>query len=338
LREITGTMGKSHAAVLALLGLIIAAGWFLVERALDPERRPAAVDTAGSPPRSGVQNGPVAPSDPDRTPSGAAVVGEDVVYTPRDVEIFRETVARAEQEGLDTLGLGEIMVRVGRWFVGNTYTPHTLDPPGPERLIVNLREFDCVTYVESMLALGRVIRDGGGRFGDFTDELRRIRYRHGTLDGYTSRLHYFSEWIADNEDKGLVDDVAERLDGVQDDERIDFMTTHVDAYPQLDGNPDRVERIREVEQRLSARGRLYVPQSQIAGVADGIRNGDIIAATSSVDGLDIAHTGLALWQDGDLHLMHAPLIGSVVEISEQPLAVRIRRIDGQDGIMVARPL
>ncbi len=67
-------------------------------------------------------------------------------------------------------------------------------------------------------------------------------------------------------------------------------------------------------------------------------DGDIIAATSTVAGLDIAHTGIALWRDGRLHLLHAPLAGGVVQISEVPLAERIQRIDGQDGVMVARPV
>ena len=71
---------------------------------------------------------------------------------------------------------------------------------------------------------------------------------------------------------------------------------------------------------------------------DGTRtDGDIIAATSTVPGLDIAHTGIALWRDGRLHLLHAPLAGGVVQISEVPLAERIQRIRGQDGVMVARP-
>ena len=43
-----------------------------------------------------------------------------------------------------------------------------------------------------------------------------------------------------------------------------------------------------------------------------------------------------LWQDGRLHLLHAPLVGRSVEISEVPLADRIPGIGGQDGIMVAR--
>jgi hypothetical protein len=72
-------------------------------------------------------------------------------------------------------------------------------------------------------------------------------------------------------------------------------------------------------------------------VAAGIRNGDIIAATTTVEGLDVSHTGLALWIDGSLHLMHAPLVGEAVQISEVSLAERVGRIGGQDGIMVARP-
>ena len=64
----------------------------------------------------------------------------------------------------------------------------------------------------------------------------------------------------------------------------------------------------------------------------------MIAATSTLPGLDIAHTGFAIRIDGRLHLMHAPLVGSVVEISERPLADRILTIQAQDGIMVARPL
>jgi hypothetical protein len=73
-------------------------------------------------------------------------------------------------------------------------------------------------------------------------------------------------------------------------------------------------------------------------VAAGIRDGDVIAATSTVAGLDVAHTGLALWVDGSLHLLHAPLVGDSVEISTVPLAERILSINGQDGILVARPM
>ena len=122
-----------------------------------------------------------------------------------------------------------------------------------------------------------------------------------------------------------------------DTEPIDFMTTHADAYRQLSENPAFLAELTQVEARLSAESRFYIPEDGIAGVEDQIQDGDIIAATSTVAGLDIAHTGIALWRDGRLHLLHAPLAGGVVQISETPLAERIQRISGQDGVMVARP-
>jgi hypothetical protein len=158
------------------------------------------------------------------------------------------------------------------------------------------------------------------------------------LDAYPSRLHYFSEWISDNDAMGLVRDVSQELGGVADDEPIDFMTTHPDSYRQLGEHPEFLTELTETEARLNAEPRYYIPQDRIASVEDQIQDGDIIAATSTVSGLDIAHTGIALWQDGRLHLLHAPLVGGVVQISEVPLADRIQRIGGQDGVMVARPV
>jgi hypothetical protein len=114
------------------------------------------------------------------------------------------------------------------------------------------------------------------------------------------------------------------------------MTAHQDAYRQLADEEVRAE-IGRIEATLSGQERYYIPQGSIAAVAAGIRDGDVIAATSTLEGLDVAHTGFAIWVDGRLHLMHAPLVGTVVEISERPLADRIQRIQAQDGIMVARP-
>ncbi len=255
----------------------------------------------------------------------------------RDLEIFREKLEFAWEAGLDTLPLGEAMARLGVTFVGTPYAPGTLEVPGPERLVINLRELDCVTFVENVLAIARLVRAGKTDFEAYRAELSRIRYRDGVIDGYPSRLHYFSDWIADNERKGLVRDVTRELGGERVVERIDFMSTHPESYRQL-SDPGNLEAIRRIEAELSARERYVIPQERIAEVEAGIRNGDIIAMTSTLDGLDVAHTGIALWVDGRLHLLHAPLAGGNVEISAVPLAERIRGIRTQDGIMVARPL
>jgi uncharacterized protein YpmB len=82
---------------------------------------------------------------------------------------------------------------------------------------------------------------------------------------------------------------------------------------------------------------VFVPQDRIADAADQIHTGDIIAATSTVEGLDVAHTGIAVWVGDELRLLHAPLTDGVVEMSERTLANRVLAIPGQDGIMVARP-
>ena len=285
-----------------------------------------ALETATG--RSGAGAGPAAPAYARPEHQEAALSRE------ADREIFARTMARAIEARLDTLPIGDRVVALGRWFVGVPYTPGTLETL-PERLVVNLREFDCVTYVEAMLAMARVLRQPS--FDPFLEELRRIRYRDGRIEGYASRLHYFSEWIADNERKGIVRDITREIGGIPADEPIDFMSSNREEYRALD-DPATLARIVAIEERLSGRTGFYVPEERIADVASSIRDGDIIAITSALRGLDVAHTGFALWIDGRLHFMNAPLVGKDVRISDLPLAERVARIEGQDGIMVARPL
>lgn len=288
------------------------------------ERAHAVEDATG---RSGAGAGPAAPAyGVPRT--------EDARIEEEARRVFESTMDRALAGRLDTLPVGDRIVALGRWFVGAPYTPGTLETL-PERLVVNLREFDCVTYVEAVLAMARVLKGGRPTFDAFLDDLRRIRYRQGQIDGYASRLHYFSEWIRDNEDMGIVRDVTRELGGVPTDEPIDFMSSNREEYRALEDSAT-LARILAVEERLSGRAWYYIPQERIDDAAPSIRDGDIIAITSAIDGLDIAHTGFAVWIDGRLHFMNAPLVGKDVRISELPLAQRVRGIEGQDGIMVAR--
>ena len=268
-----------------------------------------------------------------QTPNNAATTG--TVQASEDSLIFVRTIDRAYAERLDTLPIGEIVVTIGEWFVGSPYVPGSLEQPGPEQLVINLRQFDCVTFVENMLAFARTVRAGRKDFASFRNEIQSFRYRDGKISGYPSRLHYFSEWIADNEARGILTNVTPQL-GVRDPEPIDFMTSHRASYRQL-ADDSVYARIAENEQRLSQVPRYFVPEREIAAKEGEVKNGDVIAAASSLKGLDVAHTGLAVWKNGRLHLMHAPLVGDSVEISTRPLAERILEIARQDGIMVARP-
>lgn len=265
-------------------------------------------------------------------------------WTDADWRVLDTKVRWAVAERLDTLPVGSAIARLGETFVGTSYTPGTLEAPGPERVIINLREFDCVTFIENMLAMTRFIRQDGiagladrpGAQARYARYLEEIRYRGGRLDGYASRLHYFSEWLSDNTGRGRLRLITTELGGVEDAEPLSFMSNHPAAYRQM-ADPGVPAAIRAMEQRLNAGPpRWYVPENRIAEVADQIQDGDLIAATSTLPGLDVAHTGIALWRNGRLHLLHAPLVGKAVEISVLPLAQRILENKTQDGIMVAR--
>jgi len=265
--------------------------------------------------------------------------------TGRDWAIARRTLEWARGHALDTVPMGRRMAILGSVFVGTPYAPGTLELRGPEGVVVNLRAFDCVTLVEHVLVLARLVALEDPSFladerrlrATYREELEHIRYRGGELGGYPSRLHYFSDWIRDAEAKGLLRDVSADLGGTPDPRPIDFMSQNPGSYRQLGEDPGAVEAIREIEVELNRHERRFIRKDQIEDQEEGIEDGDIIAAVSALEGLDVAHTGLALHYDGRLYLLHAPLVGDSVEISERPLAERIQDISGQVGIIVARP-
>ncbi|MGB7208539.1 MAG: N-acetylmuramoyl-L-alanine amidase-like domain-containing protein, partial [Pyrinomonadaceae bacterium] len=248
------------------------------------------------------------PFEPHRPPVTEPLAGAaGAAWLDEDWALFDRKVRWAVGQGLDTVPLPRAIAEIGRSFVGTAYVPSTLEVDGPERVVINFRGLDCVTFVENAFALARFVRGGGiDRLGSRADAeaayaalLAEIRYRDGVLDGYPSRLHYFSEWVTDNARRGLLTDISGELGGELDQEPIDFMSTHPDAYRQL-ADPANLARVRQDEERLNATGRRFVSEDRIDAVADQIRDGDIIAATSTVAGLDVAHTGLALWVDGTL--------------------------------------
>ena len=266
-------------------------------------------------------------------------------WTYKDWDILQETATWALEIRVDTLAIGDRIVRLGETFVGTPYLPRTLDPPGPERLVVNLRAMDCVTYVENMLALSHFVTEAPQGSLDqpeqamrlYQEILTRIRYRGGRLSGYPSRLHYFSEWLNDNEARGLIEIITADLGGTVDPEPVSFMTSHRDLYPQL-VDEQNYQEIGRAEERLNSAPRYYIVESEVEVVADRIEDGDILAMATTVAGLDVAHTGIAVWKNGELHLMNAPLVGKSVQISEKRLSDRLLGITSQDGVMVARAL
>ena len=103
---------------------------------------------------------------------------------------------------------GDLLTGISLSFLDAPYKEATLDEPGREKLIVNFRQYDCFTYVESMLALARWFASGKKSPREYLRQLKLIRYRKGVIDGYSSRLHYFTDWLCDNQKKKTLEDIA----------------------------------------------------------------------------------------------------------------------------------
>ncbi|MBI1805786.1 MAG: DUF1460 domain-containing protein [Ignavibacteria bacterium] len=255
---------------------------------------------------------------------------------PQDRLITNRIFADAFEHKLIDKPTGEVIVHVGKEFIGAPYNAGTLDKSDSEELACNLHGFDCVTFVENVLALSRCIKNNTLSYDAYQRELQVIRYRGGTIIGYGSRLHYFTDWIYDNEQKGIVNDITKELGGIPYRKTINFMSTHQHLYPRLSDDSSLIK-IKQIEEKFRNRQLSYIPKSQIQGLQSSIKSGDIIAITTTQVGLDIAHTGIAIrLDDGTLHYLHAPDIGDSVRITNETLSKYLQKHPVQSGIMVIR--
>src|SRR5690606_22578837 len=243
-----------------------------------------------------------------------------------------------EIDGLLQNDFGETMVAVGKTFLGIPYVAKTLEIGDKETLVVNLHGLDCTTLIENVMAFSLMLRDGQSDFESFTKNLETIRYKNGALDGYASRLHYFSEWIANNGTKGLLKDITSEIGGVEISKDINFMSTHRDLYPFLRDSLN-YKKIKVSENYLNDISTSVLPLDRIETNEHLIETGDIIALATSIDGLDVTHTGIATREkDGRIHLLHASTDSMKVEVSVLPLVDYLKKIKKNSRIMVARPL
>lgn len=232
------------------------------------------------------------------------------------------------------------MLHFGRKLCGIPYVAKTLEKNTEEQLVINLRELDCTTLVENALALTLCIKHHRTTFNDFCRYLQNIRYRDGRVD-YPTRLHYFSDWITDNERMGYVKEVNEPcppFTGTQTLD-IDYMTTHTSQYPMLAGHPEWVEEIGRSEQALTGKQCAFIPKNEISNSElywDAIHDGDIIAIVTNKKGLDTSHIGIAVWHVDGLHLLNASMIHK--KVVEEPMTMRqyMQKHPSQTGIRIIR--
>ena len=261
------------------------------------------------------------------------------VYSEQDVEICNQIFQISVNEDLKDKPINEVVVEIGESFIGIDYLAKGLEVDGDEQLVINLTGLDCTTLVENTLALSRCVKMGATSFDDYLSELQYIRYRDGIVDVYPSRLHYFSDWITDNIAKGVVADKTKQLGGKPIQFNLNFMSTHPASYKQLDENPDLIPIIEMQEEEISLREYYYIPKEEFSSKEKCIRRGDIIAITTTVEGLDIGHVGISvIMDDGRIHLLHAPNVDKDVQITEESLADYLMKYKRHSGVIVLKVL
>jgi hypothetical protein len=271
-----------------------------------------------------------------RSQSPGTVSESDCILEPADKEIFEKIKNRfGDARSKDP---GELVLAIGRFFLETPYVAHTLEKGDTEKLVVNLRELDCTTYAENCLALARSLRLKNPGFVDFLRELRFIRYRDGKIDGYPSRLHYFSDWISDNDRKGTVESLSKDIAHTLVPKKINFMSRHTTSYPILQRVPGFIPVIAAQETEISNRMTWFIPENRLAVVENKIKDGDIIGITTNIEGMDISHVVLAVRLNGRIRFIHASSKEMKVVISEETLEEYLMNSKMASGIMVARPL
>ena len=267
----------------------------------------------------------LAPAQSDKVPQGVVCAATDAA------EVQRLLSDKSLKTPLD----------FARKFLGRPYVAATLEVADPEQVVVNLQGLDCATLVETSQALAMTRREGKTDVASYTRNLEKIRYFDGKNRGYTSRLHYLSFWMADLTKRKVAKEVVlPQTLTLPLEIRLNYMSTHADAYPFLKNHPERVREIAQLERKYSGKVGRFLPKSN-AGLSrqqlGAIHDGDIITVVTQKAGLDYSHQGIAFWgNDGKLHMLHASSERKRVIADERTLEDYLKRISHAKGIRVFR--
>ncbi len=233
------------------------------------------------------------------------------------------------------------IIYFARKLKGIPYVAHTLEINKKEKLVINLRQLDCTTYVENVVALSMCMSEKKYTFKSFCDNLKKIRYRDDSQPHYTQRLHYFTDWIENNTKKGICKEIQSPAPPFTNTQRINvfYMSENPSKYKMLKENPKYIPTIRKTEQNINQKTYKYIPKTEVKNtntVRRTIQDGDIIATTTSLKGLDIQHIGFAIWHKDGLHMLNASSLHHKVVEEPMTLYNYLQKQKTMTGIRIIR--
>lgn len=211
----------------------------------------------------------------------------------RDPHTKTETLDAAEagrivKDAGGETDLGKRLDRISEYFLGRPYVTGSLGggPESAEVFRISLDAFDCVTYMETVLALALA-----RTVDEFIDKLRRIRYAEGKIDWF-HRNHYMVDWARNNDKGGFVANVTGGPGTVQ-------KTCRLELIPGFAAKTVSFQ---------------YFPQPTLRLILSHVESGDLILFVSEKETLDVFHTGLLINLKRQVLLRHATrTAGAVIE-------------------------
>ena len=225
------------------------------------------------------------------------------------VGLDKRQVARLLQRLNETDSMGARIDQASKLLLGRPYVENPLGggPHKKEVLRVSFDAFDCVTYMEAVLALA-----ASSNANEFLRELCRLRYGNGNVLWF-DRNHYMVDWLASNKTRGSIKDLTQGRDTIARTRTLDV----------VQGLPPR---------RVTFR---CFPKRRFARTKHRMRTGDLILFVSTKKQLDVFHTGILIRQDDRVLLRHATRsTGKVVEQDLREFLINHR----MSGFILARPL
>lgn len=184
--------------------------------------------------------------------------------------------------------LGRRIARISSRFLGRPYVigPLEGDAGSPEVFKVSLDGFDCVTYIETVLALAQ-----SATLHEFIDAVREMRYAKGEIN-WRCRNHYMLDWVRNNEECGIIRNLTEGALSVEKTRTLSV----------VGGLPPKTVTFR------------CFPKNNLSGVQSLIQTGDLALFASTRKLLDVFHTGFLIKDDEIILLRHAARSeGAVIE-------------------------
>jgi hypothetical protein len=197
---------------------------------------------------------------------------------------------------------------LSRHFLRRAYKQNPLigSSETTEVFTASLDGFDCVTYIETVLALARA-----ADVDQFIEWLRTIRYEHGRIQ-WERRNHYMTGWIRNNVRAGIIRSVTMQAATISR-ERV------LNVVPGL--KPQRV--------RIKC-----IPKPAVPQIESHLKTGDLIFFASTRKHLDVFHAGIIV-RDGTRTLMrHASRSKGFVVEQQLKEFLKANRMA---GVIVARP-